>query len=243
MATYIGSARIDENGKLQGGAAGDQKQNITPDTKGEVSQQAFYVHKKGWTVLRPKNITHASKIATAMITACNNKNIGYSQSDRLGIISNGTNSKKPTNCDCSSLVRQCVKEATGKDPGNFNTGNEKNMLAKTGLFEEPFNYTKETELFIGDVLITQSKGHTGIVTGGSVRKSSDNKNTRPTIRYGAKNEHVKYLHKKLHKLKYGVNVNSDYFDSTTRLCVINFQAARSLEPDGVVGPKTWAEIG
>ena len=40
MGVIIGSARIDERGKISGGAAGDQ-------TGSEVSTQAFYVHSKG----------------------------------------------------------------------------------------------------------------------------------------------------------------------------------------------------
>lgn len=65
---------------------------------------------------------------------------------------------------------------------------------------------------------------------------------RETLRVGSKGNDVLYLHKQLKKLKYGVDVNSNYFDSTTKLCVINFQAAHDLEPDGVVGKKTWSEI-
>ena len=52
----IGSARHDENGKLTGGRPGDQ-------TGTEVSMQNFYVHKKGWYVLRPKTKDMADKLA------------------------------------------------------------------------------------------------------------------------------------------------------------------------------------
>ena len=47
MATImIGSARINERGKLSGGVAGDQKQvSSANDTKGEVSMQPFYVQR------------------------------------------------------------------------------------------------------------------------------------------------------------------------------------------------------
>lgn len=63
--------------------------------------------------------------------------------------------------------------------------------------------------------------------------------TRPTLRFGDKNEDVKYLHFKLRKLFYNVDANNDYFDSTTKQCVINFQATNYLSPDGVVGAMTW----
>ena len=44
MAVKIGSARIDERGKISGGKAGDQ-------TGSEVGTQNWYKHSKGWRVL------------------------------------------------------------------------------------------------------------------------------------------------------------------------------------------------
>lgn len=171
MGVMIGSARIDESGKISGGKAGDQKQTSTPDYKGEVSQQPFYVHKKGWIVLRPKNKNIAMRIASAMIRACNNKHIGYGQNGRLGIIKYGTSTDTDTEGDCSSTVRQCVKEASGKDPGDFNTSTEVNALMKTGLFEK-IPYTKGMPLYEGDILVTKTKGHTAVVTVGNEDKKS-----------------------------------------------------------------------
>ena len=131
MAVMIGSARIDEYGNISGGKAGDQKQkSASNDTEGEVSQQKFYVHKKGWYILRCNDVNMRSKLAKAMITACDNVNIGYSQSERAGVVKNGVNSSKPTNSDCSALVRACIKEACGKDVGNFTTYNEAATLEK-----------------------------------------------------------------------------------------------------------------
>ena len=134
MTILIGSARSDEHGKYSGGQRGDQRQTSSPDYAGEVSVQAFYMHSKGWYILRPKEASVAVGIAAAMQAACNNKNIGYSQSDRYAILKVGTGTKTPTNADCSSLVRQCVKEASGKDPGDFTTGTEVAALGATGLF-------------------------------------------------------------------------------------------------------------
>jgi hypothetical protein len=168
----LGSARIDENGKISGGAAGDQKQtSSTNDTKGEVSMQDFYVHSKGWNVLRPKSAAIAAKIAAAMKTACNNANIGYDQSNRNGIVKYGTASKVKTEGDCSSTVRVCVKEASGTDPGDFNTSNEVKVLSATGLFEDVFAYTSTTTLYTGDILVTKTKGHTAVVVSGAERLS------------------------------------------------------------------------
>ena len=163
MSVIIGSARIGENGSITGGTAGDQKQSGTPDYKGEVSMQEFYVHTKGWYVLRPKSPEHAEKIAERMIALCNNPNYGYDQLGRLGVISNGIDSKKKSECDCSSAVRACVKEATGVDPGNFITDNEVSYLEKTGLFEKAVKYTSGMKLYPGDILVTCKRGHTVIV--------------------------------------------------------------------------------
>lgn len=170
MNVILGSARVDERGKAQGGAAGDQKQTSnTNDMVGEVSMQKFYNHSKGWYILRPKSVDVANKIAVAMKTACNNANIGYDQSNRLGIITYGTATKTKTECDCSSLVRQCVKEASGKDPGNFTTATEVAVLEKSELFEKHIEYTSGTTLYTGDVLVTKTQGHTVVVVSGASR--------------------------------------------------------------------------
>lgn len=184
MAVIIGSARIDERGKLSGGQAGDQKQkSSTNDTVGEVSMQNFYVHSKGWYILRPKDANIAKKIASNMKTACNNKNIGYDQMNRLGVMTYGVNSKVKTETDCSTLVRACVKEASGKDPGNFSTLNEADMLEKSGLFEKRVAYTSGTTLYTGDVLVTKTKGHTVIVVEGADRTTKKPTPTKTTSTY------------------------------------------------------------
>ena len=172
MAVIIGSARIDERGMAHGGAAGDQKQTATSDYKGEVSMQRFYVSPKGWFVLRPRNIAHAAAIAKNMQDACSNKNLGYDQYQRLGVISKGIHSTTKTECDCSSLVRACIKEATGIDPGDFTTANEKSFLERTGLFEPVADYKSGMPLYAGDVLVTKTRGHTVIVTSGYPRAAA-----------------------------------------------------------------------
>lgn len=173
MANVVfGSARHDENGKLVNGKAGDQLQkSSTNDTTGEVSMQPYYLHSKGWVVLRPKSVAHAEGIASKMVTACNNPNIGYDQNQRTGVITNGISSKVKTETDCSVLVRACVKEATGIDPGNFTTINEADSLLATGLFEPKllFKSLSATPLYVGDVLVTKTKGHTVVVVGGNHR--------------------------------------------------------------------------
>lgn len=250
----IGSARIDEKGGIAG-VAGDQKQKNIPDQSGEVSMQEFYIHKKGWYVLRAKDPEIADKIATAMKMACNNSNIGYSsQSDRNEIIRWGTWADKPCNCDCSSLVRECIIEASGKDPGNFYTGNEALYLVASGLFEEKIEYTANMNLFVGDVLVTKTKGHTAIVVEGNVRsylakndnvseegssggvKVSKLKVNLPTIRKGSKGKAVRILQALLY-----INVTGE-FDQTTEDSCKYFQNKEKLVPDGICGAKTWGKI-
>lgn len=169
MNVIIGSARHDENGKYVNGLKGDQLQVGKDDFSGEVSLQNFYQHKKGWYVLRAKNEELAEKIALRMKIACNNANIGYSQSDRYSIIKNGIDTTTKVNCDCSSLVRECIKEASGIDVGDFNTSNEATILEKSGLFCTRLSYTPMIRLYTGDILVTKQKGHTVIVVSGVKR--------------------------------------------------------------------------
>lgn len=177
MASYIiGSARIDERGNARGGAAGDQKQSGSGDDyKGEVSMQSMYTHQKGWYVFRFKSDAHAVKAGSRMRAACNNINLGYSQSDRYGVIRNGIDAKTKTNCDCSSLVRQCIKEATGVDVGDFATSGQPAVLNKSGLFQPQMTYTPGMTLYVGDVLVTKTSGHTVIVVVGDSRGGSSSK--------------------------------------------------------------------
>ena len=171
----VASARSDERGKYTGGKPGDQKQaSKTNDTKGEVSMQPMYTHSKGWYILRPKRASHADAIAERGIKAANNSNIGYSQSDRLGVVKHGINTKVKTNADCRSLGRQAVKEATGRDPGNFTTANEAKVLTATGLFTKTaYINQKKTPMYNGDILVTKTKGHTVIVVSGNPRVSGN----------------------------------------------------------------------
>ena len=182
MSIMVGSARIDERGNVSGGAAGDQKQtSATNDLTGEVSMQKMYSHSKGWYILRPKSAAHAVKMADLMKAACNNANIGYDQGNRLGIVQHGIMTAVKTECDCSSLVREVVKEATGKDPGNFTTANEAASLEATGLFESKRSYVSQsaTPVYDGDVLVTKAKGHTVIVVSGNARKAASGSSSAP----------------------------------------------------------------
>ena len=163
MAVKIGHASISENGSITG-KAGDS-------TGREVCTRDYYLHSKGWHVLRAIDATDREQIAQCMEAACANDNIGYCQNDRLtlynAVKNNGfkcdkKNLTKKVECDCSSLVRVCLAYA-GIKVGDFYTGNEKNVLVNSGKMKLVNWDGKSSSLKRGDVLVTKTKGHTVIV--------------------------------------------------------------------------------
>lgn len=165
MSVLIGSARINEKGGINGGAAGDQ-------TGGEVSTEAWYLHYKGWIVIRAKDPAVREKIARNMQAICDNDNIGYCQDHRTTL----TNAAKPygydaskvktkVETDCSEGVRNCVLYA-GIIVGSFSTASEVSMLKNTGKFDILMDdkYCKSSDYLLrGDILVTRTKGHTVVV--------------------------------------------------------------------------------
>lgn len=251
MDIYIGSARIDEHGKAVGGKAGDQKQKDTVDYKGEVSMQKFYDVGKWGYVLRAKEVQVATSIAVAMYRACCNPNVGYNQNQRLQIITYGTNAQKPINCDCSSLVRQCVREA-GIEVGNFTTYNEASVLAATGRFDK-LDYKAGMKLYLGDILVTKKKGHTVVVVDGYSRGPVEPVTNdipkpaievpKPTLKKGSRNKtEVKKLQACLVKL--GISVGSSGIDGIfgkdthNAVCEFQLEYMSKYDVDGIYGPKT-----
>lgn len=246
MSVIIGSARIDEHGNAHGGSAGDQKQTSAPDYKGEVSMQDFYVHKKGWYIYRAKKIEHAVALAESMERACNNPNIGYDQYQRDGVWKHGTATRIKTECDCSSLVRRCIREATGVDPGNIRTATIPTMLPKTGLFEPTITYKSGVDVCTGDILCTKTTGHVVICVKGASRDPEDVKVAKPTLRKGDKGSEVKKLQKNLNSLGYTdenhkkLDVDGE-FGKHTKAALERFQkSAKTLVVDGIYGPKSYA---
>ena len=163
MAVKVGSARLGETGSTNQ-TAGDASGN-------EVSTQNWYLHFKGWVVLRP-DPEYAEKIAYACQAACDNDNIGYDQTNRNTLYNEakkvGFDPKRVTSkveCDCSSLVRVCCAYA-GITVGDFNTASEASALVGTGKFTKltVSKYTMQDDyLKRGDVLVTKTKGHTVVV--------------------------------------------------------------------------------
>lgn len=170
MAILIGSARTDENGNDHSGAAGDQ-------TGHEVETQEWYLHSKGWVLIRPKNRDVANYIAQDVKYACDNDNVGYDQWNANSLYNVSKKygfdiSKVNTPCEthCAALIRVGVCYAGVKcdiqsliDCPDFYTATEANVLNATGEFDvirDP-KYTDHWEyLRKGDILVTPVKGHT-----------------------------------------------------------------------------------
>lgn len=161
----FGSARIDENGNIYGGRPGDQ-------TGKEVSTQEGYIHPKGWVVLRFKDYAKALKAAAFMKALCASPRVGYNQKKRgtlrAALLKIGRDLKllkEDVETDCSAAVRECAASA-GVDAPNFTTVNEVDVLMATGEFEKVTDakHTQKTDYWLpGDILVTRTKGHTGIV--------------------------------------------------------------------------------
>lgn len=254
MSVIIGSARIDSKGHAHGDEAGDQKQTGTPDFRGEVSMQEvgdnYFSHHY---IYRPKSAEHAIGFAKEMETACNNPNIGYDQWQRYGLVGKpDVNTKKKVEVDCSSLVREIITDVTGIDPGDLRTVDEPKMLDATGLFKERIKFTPGTTLYTGDIFVTTTSGHTGIVVKGADRGS---KIAKPTLKFGSKDEgkggnkgiEVTKLQKNLNSLGIKddsgkkLEVDGD-FGPRTEQAVKRFQKAYKLEIDGIYGPKSYAAM-
>ena len=178
----VGSARSNENGGINGGAAGDQNGK-------EVSTQAWYLHSKGWVVLRAKDATVREKIAHNMESICANDNIGYCQNHRTSLTTAakpyGYDAAKVTSkveVDCSEAVRNCVMYA-GISAGAFNTASEASVLVSTGKFDKltEDKYCKSSDYLLrGDILVTKSKGHTVVVLDNGSKASGNAAAVTPT---------------------------------------------------------------
>lgn len=246
MAVIIGSARQDENGKAYGGQAGNQSGK-------EVSTQNWYLHSKGWRVLRAKDAGVGQRLAIAMRAACENRNIGYNQWRRntlydaaavWGFDISRVNS--PADTDCSALVRTCIAYAAGITtlPSSLRTGNMCSLILATGQFVElsGTEYTTKSDyLKAGDILCTKSSGHTVIVLTNGPKAGEK---VYPTLRKGDKGADVANLQKLLMQAGYALpkyGADGD-FGNECLAAVKAFQKDKKLTVDGVVGAKTWKAL-
>lgn len=65
---------------------------------------------------------------------------------------------------------------------------------------------------------------------------------QPILQIGDRGVAVELLQSEMHELRYFVGRKDGRFGQRTRGAVLTFQADNGLEPDGVVGPRTWAAI-
>lgn len=177
MKVQIGSARIDENGNISHGSAGDQ-------TGREVAVENYYVHSKGWIVLRAKSAEVAKKLAYDMKAACDNSKIGYDQSQRDTLYKYASEvgfdcARVKTKCetDCSALVRVCLAYA-GIKVGNFNTASERSIIMATNKFKA-LSDVAEKDLRLGDILVTKTQGHTAIVISAKEQTAQKEETKKP----------------------------------------------------------------
>lgn len=249
MAVRIGSARSSYGNT----AAGDQNGGK------EVSTQDYYVHSKGWVVIRAKDAKVREKIATAMERACANNDIGYSQGTRNTLYNNvkpynfdPAKTTKKVNTDCSALVRVCCCYA-GISVGDFNTASETAALMATGKFEkftDAAHCKSSKKLMRGDILNTKTKGHTVVVLdNGSEAGTESATEVTPALgsrllKNGAEGADVKELQGYLIELGYGCGkwgMDGEYGDAT-ELAVRAFQEDHGCDVDGDYGPETHAAL-
>lgn len=244
MAVKIGSARSSYGNTAPGDQNGGK----------EVSTENWYLHSKGWYVLRAKDPAVREKIAEAMERACANDNIGYDQSTRSTLYNDvkpygfdPAKTTKKVNTDCSALVRVCVNFA-GVTVGNFITSTEVSMLMATGAFEklDSDKYCKSSDyLKRGDILDTRTKGHTVVVLSNGTKAEEDPVPDAVTLgdrilKNGCTGEDVKQLQSYLIQLGYDCGswgADGDFGDCTEQ-AVEKFQTDHACQVDGEVGPET-----
>ena len=259
MATVqLACASIDERGKISGGKAGNQ-------TGKELRIRNYYVHSKGWRVLRCIHPEMRPLIAAAMKSAVNNRNIGYDQNQRNTLYKQVQNAgfdpaKATTPCetDCSALARVAVMYAlrkcgNGASIADFYTANEASILLKTGLFTEMegSRYTRRSDyLCAGDILVTRTKGHTEVVLNNGSRADTtagtEHKYTlgERLLKNGSEGADVKELQSLLIQLLYDCGrwgADGDFGDMT-EMAVKCFQQDHDLVCDGIAGKNTFAAL-
>ena len=248
MAVLIGSARSSYGNTTPGDQNGGR----------EVSTEKYYVHSKGWYVLRAKDPEKRERIAVAMERACANNNIGYSQPTRNTLYNDvkpygfdPAKTTKKVNTDCSALVRVCVNFA-GIKAGNFITSSEVRVLMATGSFmqfTDDAHCKSSVRLLRGDILVTRTKGHTVVVLSNGAKAHEEvvsiaYKLGDRILKNGMDGDDVKELQTYLIGLNYdcGVWGADGEFGDATEQAVEQFQHAHGCMVDGEVGPETLAAL-
>lgn len=240
MSVIFGSARSSYGQEK----AGDQNGK-------EVSTQGYYNPAAGyWLGFMLEDEAKAKALAEAMIKACKNDNIGYSQNFRMtgrqAYVKAGSIEKMGLcQVDCSSLVNLCLY-SIGINLPNFNTASEPAVLRNSDLFKE-VRVSKESDCKTGMILVTPTKGHTGIITQGSNSYGQVNEDKitvpqcKPMLKKGSKGVRVSQLQAILKLEGYTVAITST-FDDRTDAALKSYQKAKGLEVDGIYGPKTMESM-
>ena len=174
---YKVEAKIDENGKIKGGKAGDQ-------TGKEVRITPFSGGKKVYSVFRHPDPKVARTIAYYLGDAASNSYIGYNQNDRASfgievakVNYEPMNLTTPCNTDCSAFVSAGIKFAFMKAGINkqvdiMTTSTLRSNLPGLGFTEvadigrgTAAQLASTQKMQIGDIAVTISKGHTFVCMG------------------------------------------------------------------------------
>lgn len=247
MSVLCGWASCDENGKLSGGKAGDQ-------TNREVKLGNCYNFKQT-EVLRWKSETYAKKYARIVKALCENKCVGYDQSQRTSLFNelkklnwDYTKLTKNVECDCSELVACAVNCTLGKEevPSYMYTGNLATLLMSTDYFKRltTMKYVANDDyLVVGDII---NAPHRHVISalenGAKAGVKSNNVIAMSTLKKGDINNEVKKLQKNLNKVMKSNLLVDGKFGTGTRSVLKQFQDKYNLSVDGVYGPKSYAKM-
>lgn len=242
MAVKLGHASGNELGKTKGGKKGDQ-------TGKEVCVRNWYLNKKGWVVIRPKDPKDAEIIASTMEKICANDCFGYGQDYR----DSGFNELKKVDfkpekvkvkcgLDCSKAVMACLW-AAGIKVDNFRTKTQIQTLKPTGKFKflTSDKYCKSSDhLKRGDILVTEIvPGHTVVILsdGAKVKEANKPVDNKPEE---SKKKNTKYNEAKVKDAKYynkkyagtyvtKVNLNLRYGAGTTNSKIITIPKGKKVK--------------
>lgn len=260
MSVKIGHARIDENGKATGGAAGDQNGK-------ELRVQDWY--NAGWGFLaRVKDGALAEKIAKACEDACTNEKIGYDQNQRNTLLNQAkkigwdlAGITAACECDCSSLVSCCV-QASGIQiwsGGNAPTTRTlKKVLEQTGAFEilTDAKYLTDWKLLERGDILCKPGSHTVVVLSDGVgqpveKPAAEVKSTYdlPVLKKGDRGDTVEAAQVLLVLFcdKAGDQIAKSggcdgIFGSGTKKALEVYQAENGLAVNGTCDGETWAKL-
>lgn len=242
----IGHFVCDEHGHSRGGKPGDQSGK-------EGRFQAWYAkgsNGKGWQdVFRAKDKKIRKKIAENMIELVENPHVGYNQDARTTLDKEAKKvkydfKKIDVDCDtdCSQATAECIIGAGIPISPDMYTGNEKQLIEKTGQFKtyDGKSYIdSDQKLKVGDILF--KIGHSAVVV--KVQYILSRKLKYVAGKPLMDGEDVKKVQKKLNKtMKSDLEVDGEY-GPLTAAQVVRFQKKNKLDADGVVGKHTAEALG